>query len=505
MALNPTHSSTLSGHTQIAANKWPVKFRLETGFSLNNWSYSKAKDNEKHSPWAASNFVEGPPADSLRSNLKNNVNYLTSWANAGFTNEFMGIANMMYLAMLTERVPIIPPFAPRDHISREGGFVAFGDIFDLDHYREAVRQGLVEWRDIKKPSEPYLPALNAITNQHDEPAVRSPARSQRTSENPPNQADRIGCWSIKSSQSTEPAFATSLLRQLNLDVSYTKVPLAIRTNRDDPGDNHVDFWKMAGLLFPPPLNSAASTEWIDYFSYHWQKDMRQRAVTEELGWTGIYPSRKGHRMVPDDHLACLDMAYYMTTGVREFEWTDAWSPAWRFVGRHLRFREGVLEVANGYLRRAFGIKNEISLEIPPFISVHMRRGDFAQVCKDTGKKECYPKIANYVRMVEEVKEELRAQKGLVIERILVASNEAAENTEFWDQIKKLGWTWVNHGEGGEQTLYKYGEWYAPILDVAIQSMSIGFVGSRGSTFSLVSARRVEEWNDGIFRMASDTT
>jgi len=31
-------------------------------------------------------------------------------------NEFMGYVNMIYLATLTDRVPIIPPFAPDHHI-----------------------------------------------------------------------------------------------------------------------------------------------------------------------------------------------------------------------------------------------------------------------------------------------------------------------------------------------------------------------------------------------------
>jgi hypothetical protein len=52
----------------------------------------------------------------------------------------------------------------------------------------------------------------------------------------------------------------------------------------------------------------------------------------------------------------------------------------------------------------------------------------------------------------------------------------------------------NHEEEG--TLEKYGEWYLPIVDIVAQSMATGFVGTASSTFSLVSARRVEDWNGG---------
>jgi hypothetical protein len=34
------------------------------------------------------------------------------------------------------------------------------------------------------------------------------------------------------------------------------------------------------------------------------------------------------------------------------------------------------------------------------------------------------------------------------------------------------------------------------VDVVSQSLAMGFVGTVHSTFSLVSARRVDEWNDG---------
>ena len=48
----------------------------------------------------------------------------------------------------------------------------------------------------------------------------------------------------------------------------------------------------------------------------------------------------------------------------------------------------------------------------------------------------------------------------------------------------------------ELTLEKYGEWMAPILDEVAQSLAVGFIGTEDSTFSLVSMRRVQDWNQG---------
>ena len=41
-----------------------------------------------------------------------------------------------------------------------------------------------------------------------------------------------------------------------------------------------------------------------------------------------------------------------------------------------------------------------------------------------------------------------------------------------------------------------------LIDNVALSMGVGFVGSGSSTFSLLNARRVEDWNDGITEIVS---
>lgn len=69
---------------------------------------------------------------------------------------------------------------------------------------------------------------------------------------------------------------------------------------------------------------------------------------------------------------------------------------------------------------------------------------------------------------------------------------------FWKRVTDKGWNFIDHD--AEQTLEKYGEWYAPLIDVVAQSLGAGFVGTDGSTVSLVSGRRVQDWNQGVTRM-----
>lgn len=59
----------------------------------------------------------------------------------------------------------------------------------------------------------------------------------------------------------------------------------------------------------------------------------------------------------------------------------------------------------------------------------------------------------------------------------------------------LGWRTPNHT--AERTEEKYGKWYPALIDAIVQSLAVGFVGTDGSTMSLVAKRRVEDWNGGV--------
>jgi hypothetical protein len=69
-----------------------------------------------------------------------------------------------------------------------------------------------------------------------------------------------------------------------------------------------------------------------------------------------------------------------------------------------------------------------------------------------------------------------------------------EDPAFWKEVESIGWSRLDHTK--ELTLEKYGEWIPPILDQVAQSLAVGFVGTDDSTFSLVSMRRVQDWNHG---------
>ena len=56
--------------------------------------------------------------------------------------------NLLYLAKITERLPILPPFVPSDHLGRVGN-IDFGEIFDMPTLRKGLQMPVLEWHEVK--------------------------------------------------------------------------------------------------------------------------------------------------------------------------------------------------------------------------------------------------------------------------------------------------------------------------------------------------------------------
>jgi len=57
---------------------------------------------------------------------------------------------LIYLARLTERVAVLPPFIP-SHIGGEAGSIPFGRVFNTTRLGQGIGIPVVEWQDVKKP------------------------------------------------------------------------------------------------------------------------------------------------------------------------------------------------------------------------------------------------------------------------------------------------------------------------------------------------------------------
>ncbi|KAJ3513915.1 hypothetical protein NLJ89_g2685 [Agrocybe chaxingu] len=392
--------------------------------------------------WDSSRFLKGPPAKHFRDNLRDDAYYITAWSNAGFTNQFMSYVNMIYMGIISDRIPIISPFGPDDHISYEAGTLQFSRVFNLTQAKKTLNRPLLEWHELKQEGPPT--------------SVLEPAQ---------HDGEALGCWSTRHETDPNPLRVRSVVTHLKLDIAYTRIPLNARHSPDNKDHDFLVFNQLVPYIYP---------------KNPWQKPS---------SFPLMQASPLGKKLPPDEQLACFDFLYYVTSSREEYEWRFSWSPAWRMVATHLRFTGELMSMAEGYLRRAFQVPDRI----PPFIAVHMRRGDFGRQCWDGRTPEqCFVPLESYRKAVESVQKELLEKKGIQVERVVLMSDEL--DSKFWEETHKLGWSRFDHRE--ERTLEKYGEWYPPLIDSVAQSMAAGFVGTGDSTYSLVSARRVEDWNGG---------
>ncbi|EJT99005.1 hypothetical protein DACRYDRAFT_82888 [Dacryopinax primogenitus] len=311
-------------------------------------------------PFDISQYVKGKPTALFRDNLREDAKYITTWVAGGWTNDVMAIAHLLFLAHLSNRVPVLPRFTPT-HFPKSAGMMRFSDIFDLPQLERALNMPILEWDDLKltQANVSYIPR------------------------------EDLGCWSswmAGGEENREPR-ETENPRLLGLNVHYTPVP---RGNKMyGVGDWHLLFGRLLQLAYPSGRTAAL-------------KEVKALKVLE-----------------PDEQMLCFDWLYY--TGLdRSFEWEYDYSPEWQLVARHMHWNLVLDALADEYLRRHFHVSP--SDPVPPFISVHARRDDFGDGCPGRNSS-CLPNYEQLKQRIYEVQFELWKERGTQVERVLVMSDE----------------------------------------------------------------------------------
>ncbi|GAB1517383.1 hypothetical protein RhiTH_000431 [Rhizoctonia solani] len=381
--------------------------------------------------------------------------FITAWPSSGWTNDVISAIYLIYMASLTGRIPIIPPFTP-SHVGSisEVGPLEFGDVFDVSRLANELGMHILEWREVKNSALDTHLAKGSIQSE----------------------VEKIGCWStwaLSSFSNGQPRYS-DVPGLYNLDISYTPVPDSFTlSGGSKKGQYYLSLWSLASLAY------RATREW---------------AYGVQSSRTLPLTSGTGERIAPGEKLLCFDLLYYIGLANEE-EWWKDYTPYWPKIGVHLHWTSQLLELAQGYLRRHFKVKD--GEPIPPFISVHVRRADFAGWCPSNMSREaCFATPDDYAKRVREVQASLRLQSTPIdVRSVLVTSDE--RDPGWWEEMAEFGpeWGWVDHKAEG--TVEKYGKWYPVVLDAVFQSLGTGFVGTDRSTMSLLSQRRVESWNNGV--------
>ncbi|GAA6037647.1 hypothetical protein JCM8097_006160 [Rhodosporidiobolus ruineniae] len=199
---------------------------------------------------------------------------------------------------------------------------------------------------------------------------------------------------------------------------------------------------------------------------------------------------------PDQQLMCFENLFYVPSvkfveGQVDQSYTIEElrpdGPVWSKVGQWLRFNDHVNHVTDEFMNALMGSRRK------PFIGVHIRQGDFITLGRTS---RAYDEVVdNYAAGVRQVEEALRKRRNGPKGRLPVIFATDSDDPAFIMKLSKLGWIYANHVEFA--TAARFGGWWPGVLDQALLSRAVGFVGTRMSTFSYVSARRVESWNGGV--------
>jgi len=333
-------------------------------------------------PFGPSTVLKGGPTLSFKDNLRADVQYITSWVSAGWTNDVMTYMNLLYLGLITDRVAIIAEFIP-SHVGGHVTPVPFGEVFDVPRLRSLLEKPVLEWREFKQHNSTFV--------------------------------DDIGCWNTWEAVQYREHYPrrSRSTNDLNLDISYTKAPEWIKISPGFEHDQHVTFWSLARLAFPKT---------------------RAASLVPPL------PSPKHQlSLPPDEHLLCYDYLYYVSAH-QPFELEYDYSPAWRYVGKYMHWTPALENLANKYVRRAIGVQEDAP--IPPFISIHVRHHDFQNWCGETPIQDCFAPLPVIARRVQEIQQELVQTKGIKVNHIIMTSDE--RDAAWWREVSELGWFTPDH-------------------------------------------------------------
>jgi hypothetical protein len=288
----------------------------------------------------------------------------------------------------------------------------------------------------------------------------------------------------------------------NIDVKYYPLPSLSRASEESK------LWFEAIHEFDS--SPWAKQQWINTV----RDDLLPRVGGEDDETKAATPSLKPgfdprNTEPPSDQLFCLDTTFFL--GSRIFPPAYPTSPpadplrsyeghGWIQAGQYLRFSEHLETIADRYLQKLFGV-SKLS-QIPPFITCHIRRGDFAEARGLTS-------LDKYTDAIQRVREKIDwrmdnpdgwKSPGKGNENFLkgfrggdhpvVVATDEAPSSDFVKTLKnELGWKVIDHDF--METEKQLGGWYPMLIDSVILSRGQSFVGTEWSTFSYLAGLRVK--------------
>ncbi|GAA5988929.1 hypothetical protein JCM10908_006234 [Rhodotorula pacifica] len=474
-------SSSYKALGQLSAAPGRLKDAVYDRWSSAVWSrYQTTMLEDEFEPLNVSHILNfDTPRPTLKEQLKPGVRYIVGNAYGGHANQFISIQKLLYFGKLTNRVGIIPTLIPV-HLS--GDPQNMSAFYDLDRFWQESGVAVIEFSRVTPPK--------ALTSE------------------PPT--EYISCWSVYEACAGSANFETVSFGLHGIGLEHWPLPPIARAL----GNFDLSYDGLRVFDF----DQNAKNEWIARV----QRDhLPQRPTDGNFTGDPATNVKPGFgppgRPVPEDQLMCFDMTMFL--GPIMFpELPVSAQPlepsvpgeglSWMNVGQYLRFNPLVESRADELLVDLFGV-SKIS-KVPPFITLHLRRGDFKDF---TGLTDLDKYTAGLERAQQRLQARLddpdgwtgpgkhafRADRRRATDYPVVCTTDERGDSEFVQKVRSLGWKVVDHDVYG--TVERYGGWWPTMLDGAILARGKSFVGTDRSTYSHLAGLRVKYWNGGVVEIA----
>ncbi|GAA6001302.1 hypothetical protein JCM10207_006598 [Rhodosporidiobolus poonsookiae] len=390
------------------------------------------------------------PHDSYRDELRAGSRYLISPPHGDFAEQVMNLYHLAHLATTLQRIPIAHPLSlPSPDDSSALQSVSVASVFDMQRFSSLSSVAFLDWRDLR------------------------PQEAEDTGKTEP-----LGCW-IGNVGEGERKERADKMRESGLNPSFVPVRVALTKGEAGTGDE-----------------LEATHSFIARFD---QDESAKAGLIDQAKHDSSISSSGWRHKNPEQHVFCIDHSLYRPEHPTTRHSTTHLDPrdhtAFFTHGKHLHFAPDLSETAGDLVAHLVGHRS-------PFIAVHISVRARQSECRLLHQPtKCGVDLSEYAHAVDRIRHlvaaavhrKSREQRHSARTLSVVVSTDV-KDLGFLGELSNLGWTLLDYDD--LELRERFGRWAPELMDQAIESRASGFVGTRGSPQSTLSALRVRTWRTG---------
>ncbi|KAF9562234.1 hypothetical protein EC968_005342, partial [Mortierella alpina] len=420
---------------------------------------------------------------SLDSRLDPNVKYMTYLPYAGLTNQFYSMLRAIMIAKSLDRTLILPPITASSHDKSKQN-QPWSSYFDLDTFMYLTGVKVVEFHDLREPDRIAA-------------------------------AESLQCHITCGVGSLRPLdfSAKEFLKQWKFDLSMTQ--LEIETTEFSeliPVLRNLENEQMLCITHGFKIAVPKKEEWDLYGRYFYFTPAVERffaGVLDKLAADNMQTQMSMNQRYRDEH-SDQPVKEQLRSDSTVEDLHELRQEQQRREDEHKDSENSDREDNAGLINSAIvtdtNLYDASRLQVPndqneiqnnntpipshgPFISIHVRRGDFIDYCQQHFQHALQTCLPTTQELASTLQDLLMADPSLRGLPVYVSTNE--DRPEELAQFRYLGWHVLDHQRMGSRE--KLGVFGAMMMDQIFMAQAQVLIGVRTSTFSKVGAYRQEDW------------